>query len=164
MADNLPLELTIDKASKTVTITRAFNASQDMVWDAFTRSEFLDQWNAPKPFTARTKYMDFSVGGKRFYAMVSPDGQERWILQTYLVINPKTHFKYFNVFADANENPDQFGSEWDISFSEQAGLTTVQISIFNESLERLERMLELGFKEGYAASMANLEALLENMQ
>ena len=108
--------------------------------------------------------MDFSVGGKRFYAMVSPDGQERWILQTYLVINPKTHFKYFNVFADANENPDQFGSEWDISFSEQDGLTTVQISIFNESLERLERMLELGFKEGYAASMANLEALLENMQ
>jgi uncharacterized protein YndB with AHSA1/START domain len=164
MTNNLPFDFTVDKAAQTVTITRAFDASPDLVWDAFTRAEFLDQWNAPKPFSARTKYMDFVEGGKRFYAMVSPDGQERWILQRYLAINPKTHFKYYNVFADADENPDQFGSEWDITFSEKDGLTTVCITIFNESFERMEKMLEFGFKEGYSASLANLEALLENMQ
>ena len=37
---------------------------------------------------------------------------------------------------------------------------TVHISIYNESLERMERMIEMGFTEGYNASMLNLEALL----
>tara|TARA_B100000508_G_C11306030_1_gene202251 strand:+ start:196 stop:522 length:327 start_codon:yes stop_codon:yes gene_type:complete len=108
--------------------------------------------------------MNFEVGGKRFYAMVSPDGQEGWILQEYKSITPKTNFKLFNVFADKDENPAPFGSDWDYSFSEKEGITTVQITIFNESLERLERMIEMGFKEGYKASIENLEKVLASMK
>ena len=70
--------------------------------------------------------MDFKVGGRRFYAMVSPEGQERWSIQKYTSITPKTNFKYFNAFADKDENPELPGSEWDYNFSEQNGTTTVQ--------------------------------------
>ena len=156
------MEFIIDKETKTVSITKEFNAPRDMVWDAYTKPELLDQWWAPKPFTSRTKHMNFEVGGRRFYAMVSPDGQERWVLQKYTSITPKTNFKLFNAFADENENPESLGSDWDLNFREKDGKTTVHASIYNESLERLERMVEMGFREGTEAQLKNLEELLAN--
>jgi len=95
--------------------------------------------------------------------MVSPDGQERWALQKYTSISPKTNFKFFNAFADEDENPELPGSDWDLTFSEQDGTTKVSISIYNESLERLEKMVEMGFKEGTMAQLDNLEDLLAKL-
>ena len=153
----------MDKAAKTVFITREFDAELSLVWDAFTRPEILDQWTAPKPFKAKTKHMDFRVGGRRFYAMVSPEGLERWAIQKYTSISPKTNFKMFNTFADKDENPEQYGSEWDHSFSEQNGITKVSITIYNESLDRMEMVLTGGFTEGFKMTMKNLENLLATL-
>jgi uncharacterized protein YndB with AHSA1/START domain len=163
MNPNLTFDFTLDKSEKTVHITREFNAELSLVWDAFTKPELLDQWVAPKPWSSKTKYMNFEVGGKRFYAMVSPEGLERWSIQEYTSISPKTNFKMYNSFADVNENPELPGSEWDYNFSEQNGITKVSISIYNESLERLERMIAMGFKEGFTMSIDNLEHLLETL-
>src|SRR5918993_875067 len=162
MINNLLFEFTVDKAAKKVFITREFDAELSLVWDAFTKAEILDQWVAPKPFTSKTKYMNFEVGGKRFYAMVGPDGQERWALQEYTAITPKTNFKMYNAFADKEENPELPGSEWDYSFSEQNGRTTVSIIIYNESLERMERVMD-GFSQGMAMTLANLDTLLATL-
>ena len=95
--------------------------------------------------------------------MVSPEGDERWSVQKYTSITPKTNFKLFNAFADKDENPELPGSDWDLSFSEHADKTKVSISIYNESLERLERMIELGFVEGAKAQLKNLEELLATL-
>ena len=160
---SLLFDFTVDKAAKTVFITREFDADQSLVWDAFTKAELLDQWVAPKPWISKTKFMDFKVGGRRFYAMVSPDGQERWAIQKYTSISPKTNFKMFNAFADKDENPELPGSDWDYTFSEQNGKTTVRITIYNESLARMEKMIEMGFKEGFTVSMTNLENLLKTL-
>lgn len=163
MTTNLLFDFTVDKAAKTVFITREFDAELSLVWDAFTTPELLDQWTAPKPFTARTKHMNFEVGGRRFYAMVSPEGHEGWILQQYTSITPKTNFKMFNVFADKDENPQLPGSDWDFTFSEEGDRTKVHITIYNESLARMEKLIEMGFKEGYAVSLQNLDALLQTL-
>lgn len=163
METNLLFEFTVDKAAKTVFITREFDAELSLVWDAFTKAEILDQWNAPAPWSAKTKFMDFKVGGRRFYAMVSPEGLERWAIQTYTSISPKTNFKMFNVFADKDENPELPGSDWDYTFSEQNGKTTVRITIYNESLARMEKMIEMGFKEGFTVTVKNLENLLATL-
>src|SRR4026207_633285 len=162
MINNLLFEFTVDKAAKKVFITREFDAELSLVWDAFTKAEILDQWVAPKPFTSKTKYMNFEVGGKRFYAMVGPDGQERWAIQEYTAITPKTNFKMYNAFADKDENPELPGSEWDYTFSEKNGITKVSITIYNESLERLERILD-GFTQGMKMSLSNLENLLATL-
>ncbi len=163
MKNVLLFDFTVDKTTKTVFITREFDAGLSLVWDAFTKPEILDQWVAPKPWVSKTKFMDFKVGGRRFYAMVSPEGQERWAIQKYTSISPKTNFKYLNAFADKDENPELPGSDWDLNFSEQNGTTTVRITIYNESLARLEKMIEMGFREGYALSMKNLEELLTTL-
>ena len=160
---HLLFDFTVDKAAKRVFITREFDAELSLVWDAFTKADILDQWIAPAPFVSKTKYMNFKVGGKRFYAMVSPEGQERWAIQEYTSVTPKTNFKMFNAFADKDENPELPGSEWDYSFSEQNGITKVSIAIYNESLARLERMIEMGFKEGFKMSIENLEQVLARL-
>ena len=162
MNNSLLFDFTVDKAAKTVFITREFDAPLSLVWDAFTKAELIDQWIAPKPMTSKTKYQDFKVGGKRFYAMVSPEGQERWAIQEYTSITPKTNFKLYNAFADKDENPELPGSEWDHIFSEQNGTTKVSITIYNESLERLERILD-GFTQGMKMSLSNLENLLATL-
>jgi uncharacterized protein YndB with AHSA1/START domain len=160
--NGLLFDFTVDKATNTVFITREFDADISLVWDAFTKAELLDQWVAPKPMTSKTKYQDFKVGGKRFYAMVSPEGLERWAIQEYTSISPKTNFKMYNAFADADENPELPGSEWDHTFREQSGTTKVSITIYNESLERLERILD-GFTQGMKMSLTNLENLLATL-
>ena len=159
----MKMDFILDKQTKTVSITKEFAFELSLVWDAYTKPELLDQWWAPKPFASRTKVMDFRVGGRRFYAMVSPDGQERWALQKYTSISPKTNFKFFNAFADENENPQLPGSDWDLTFNEQDGRTKVSISIYNESLERLEKLVEMGFKEGTMSQLDNLEDLLAKL-
>ena len=163
MNNILQFDFTVDKTNKTVFVTKEFDADQSLVWDAFTTQEILDQWWAPKPWVSKTKFMDFKVGGRRFYAMVSPEGQERWLIQKYTSISPKTNFKMFNAFADKDENPELPGSEWDHTFSEQNGTTKVSITIYNESLARMEKMIEMGFKEGFTMSMTNLENLLTTL-
>ena len=163
MKTDLLFDFTVDKTAKTATVTREFDADLSLVWDAYTKQEILDQWWAPKPWASKTKFMNFEVGGRRFYAMVSPEGQERWAIQTYMSIRPKTNFKMFNTFADKDENPELPGSEWDFNFSEQNGKTKVSITIYNKSLERMEKMIEMGFKEGTAMTMKNLEELLATL-
>lgn len=163
MNNPLLFDFTVDKTAKTVFINREFDAELPLVWDAFTKPELLDQWVAPKPWSSKTKYMNFEVGGRRFYAMVSPEGQERWAVQEYTSITPKTNFKMHNAFADKDENRELPGSDWDYNFSEQNGITKVSITIYNDSLTRLEKMIEMGFTEGFKMSIDNLEKLLTTL-
>src|SRR5690606_15471039 len=121
------MDFEVNKETKTVTITAEFDAERDLVWDAYTTPELLDRWWAPKPWASRTKVMDFKVGGRRFYAMVSPEGVERWSVQRYTSITPKTNFKFFNAFADAEEKLELPGSDWDLSFIDQGAGTRVGI-------------------------------------
>jgi uncharacterized protein YndB with AHSA1/START domain len=163
MNSDLLFDFSVNKENKTVHIVREFNADLELVWKAWTTAELLDQWWGPKPMVAKTKFMNFEVGGRRFFAMVRSDGQERWLIQKFTSISPKTNFKTFNAFADKDENPELPGSDWDLNFSEQNGTTKVSISIYNESLERLEKVIEGGFREGTSMQLNNLSELLAKL-
>ncbi len=56
------------------------------------------------------------------------------------------------------------GSNWDLNFSEQNGITKVSITIYNESLERMEKMIEMGFKEGFTMTLNELNELLTTLK
>ena len=161
MKDNLLFDFTVDKATKTVFINKEFDAELSLVWDAFTKQEILDQWWAPKPWKSRTKFMNFEVGGQRFYAMVSPEGQEHWSIQKFTSISPTSRFQMLNAFADKDQNPELPASDWDFNFSEQDGTTKVSITIYNESLDRMEKMIEMGFEGGFTMTLNYLENLLK---
>ncbi len=71
--------------------------------------------------------MDFTIGGRRFYAMISPEGQEHWSIQEYISISTTTHFKISSAFTDNDENINDGlpSSKWDLNFSERNGTTLV---------------------------------------
>ncbi|HEY4064309.1 MAG TPA: SRPBCC domain-containing protein [Puia sp.] len=158
---SLLFDFTVDKATKTIHITREFAADLDLVWDAFTKAEILDQWIAPKPYKARTKEMDFREGGRWLYAMVSPVEVKCCSMVEYIKIQPKTSFSTKNTFADENAQPRGNGfSLVKNSFKEGAGITTVYVEkVFND-LATLEMMATNGFKEGTAAGYENLDEYL----
>jgi uncharacterized protein YndB with AHSA1/START domain len=155
---NLLFDFTVDKATKTIHITREFAADLDLVWDAFTKAEILDQWYAPKPYLARTKEMDFREGGRWLYAMVSPEQVLGWSLVEYIKIQPKTSFSSRNTFSDENGNPknDAFSMVKN-SFKPGVEITTVYVEKVFNNLSTLEMMATGGFKEGTAAGFENLD-------
>lgn len=164
MSNTLLFNFNVDKSTRTVTVDKEFDAELSLVWDAFTKAEILDQWWAPKPLLSKTKYMDFSVGGRRFYAMLNPDGAEiGWQLFQFTSITPKSNFKCLSVFTDQAEIPQLPGATWDLTFSEQNRITKVSISILFESFEELKKMIEMGFKEGITVTLAELENLLSTL-
>jgi len=164
MTHNLFFDFTVDKTSCAVFVNREFEAELAVVWDAFTEPKILDQWWAPKPWRSRTKYINFKVGGRRFYAMVSPEGQEHWSIQDFTAISPKLNFKFFATFSDKDENVNTElpGSEWNLDFSETNGITTVKITIKHKTLADLEHSIHMGLKEGFTMTLNYLEDLLQS--
>ena len=164
--NNLLFAFTVDESTNSVLITREFDAELSLVWDAFTKQEILDQWWAPKPLASKTKLMNFEVGGRRFYSMVWPEGQEHWGVEKYTLINPKTNIKLLASFTDKDENinAELPTSEWELNFIEQNGITKVSISVYFESLEELKKMIEMGFKEGFTMTINELTNLLKTLK
>ncbi|UWY30398.1 SRPBCC domain-containing protein [Flavobacterium sp. TR2] len=162
MKTDLLMNFSVDKENKTVNIKREFAAPLSNVWSAWTEASILDQWWAPAPFKSETKSMEFKEGGRRLYAMVGPEGTQGWSTFDYTSISPKTNFKYTSTFCDADGNPNsQFGSSyWNVSFSEQGDLTIVDITITRESFEELEKIIEMGFKQGFTSAMEGLDKIL----
>ncbi|KQO32686.1 ATPase [Flavobacterium sp. Leaf82] len=161
MKSNLLMNFTVDKETSTVNVKREFNASLLNVWSAWTEAEILDQWWAPAPWKSKTKRMEFKVGGQRLYAMLGPEGEEHWALADFTSISPKTNFKYLDAFCDSegNLNNDLPRSDWDVSFSEQENSTIVDIAIKHENLSDLEKIIEMGFKEGFTIAMQGLDEI-----
>lgn len=153
----------VDKDNKKVKVERSFNASLDLVWSAWTEPGILDRWWAPKPWKSETKSMDFKPGGRRLYAMVGPEGEKHWSLADYTSISPKTNFKYKDAFCDSEGkiNEDFPRSDWNVDFKEYDGSTIVNVEIYHKNLSDLEKIIEMGFKEGFTMSLQNLDEILE---
>ena len=158
-------DFTLDKATKTIHITREFAADLDLVWDAFTKAEILDQWMAPKPYRLKTKEMDFREGGRWLYTMVAPgvapEDVKRYSLVEYIKIQPKSSFSTKNTFAD--ENGNSIGNAFSLvknSFTAGAETTTVHVEKVFDDLATLEMFATNGFKEGTAAGFDNLDEYL----
>ncbi|MET3028469.1 SRPBCC domain-containing protein [Flavobacterium sp. UW10123] len=162
MKTDLLMIFSVDKENKRVDVKREFNAPLSNVWSAWTKAAILDLWWAPAPFKSETKSMEFKEGGRRLYAMVGAEGAQGWSTFDYTSISPKTNFKYTSTFCDAEGNPNSaFGSSfWDVSFSEQGDSTIVDIVITRDSFEELEKIIEMGFKQGFTSAMEGLDKIL----
>lgn len=159
---NLMMDFVVDKSNNTITVKREFAAELPLVWDAYTKSEILDLWWAPKPWKARTKTMDFREGGHWLYAMVGPNGEEHWAIAQYKHIKPQQSFVSVDAFTNAegviNTNMPQ--STWNLNFKAMGEHSVVDIVIQYQDIEHLEMIIKMGFKEGLGMGMQNLDELL----
>lgn len=161
MKDNLKFDFLVDKEKNTLTIRREFRADRQLVWDAYTKSELLEQWFAPKPLSAKTKSMDFRNGGHWIYAMVEPDGKEHWGRTDYLIIEPIDRYTALDAFCDENGeiNPDLPRANWDVNFKDLGSNAMVETIVTYKSLNDLETVIQMGMQEGLASAMERLDEL-----
>lgn len=154
--------LTKDVANRKIFVTRTFHAPLPDVWRAWTEPALLDQWWAPKPWRAETKSMDFREGGRWLYCMVGPEGDRQWCLNDYLTIVPQKRFIATDAFCDeqCNKNADFASMHWTVDFKSAGNATEVRVEITFARLEDLEKIMEMGFQEGFAAAHGNLDELL----
>src|SRR5687767_16002716 len=100
MNKTILMDFQVDKEAKQIKVTREFDAPLDLVWQAWTNSEILDQWWAPKPWKAVTKSMDFREGGTWLYYMQGPEGEKHWCKAEYKSIKPQKFFSWLDAFCD----------------------------------------------------------------
>ncbi len=167
MNSNLKFDFIVNKENNTVNVKREFAANLELVWEAWTNPEILDQWWAPKPYKTRTKSMDFREGGMWLYEMFNTETGKQdechWCKNDYHKIEHQKKFSGLDAFCDENGtvNTDMPRTLWTNTFTENAGTTTVSIVAKYESLADLEKIIEMGFKEGFTMALENLDQYIE---
>lgn len=163
MKSSLLMDFSVNRKNKKINVKREFAAPVLKVWAAWTKSELLDQWWAPKPWRAETKKMDFKVGGFWLYAMVSPEGERHWGRVDYKTIAPLKSFSARDAFCNENGIIDQTlpRASWTNVFNESDNSTVVTIAVVYDELSDLEKVIEMGVKEGFTAALENLDTLID---
>jgi uncharacterized protein YndB with AHSA1/START domain len=146
-------------------VERSFAAPLATVWKAWTQSELLDLWWAPKPWKAETKHIDFSEGGHWLYAMKGPEGEVHWAREDFHRIEAERYFTATDSFCDESGtiNAELPSMDWKNEFLEEEGGTRVRIEITLASEAALLTIVEMGFREGFTMAHRNLDKLLEDL-
>ena len=150
-------------AAKEIYISCEFSAPVEKVWKAFTEPDLIEKWIAPKPWTAKTKVMDFTVGGIWLYAMVGPEGQKHWSYAEFTAIETGSAISSTNMFSDEEGNtaPDTPKSYTTTKFSSIHGnRTKVDVVKAFTSEATIKMFVEMGFKEGTLMGYNQLDELL----
>lgn len=162
MKQNLLFDFTVNKENKTIHIRREFDACLELVWQAWTTAELLDNWCAPNPYRTETKTLNFSEGGFWHYALVSPEGKRHWNRYDYKKIEPNKIITELRVFSDENGvvNPDFPPTECTVIFCKMDGKTLVTITEKYTSPEMFEKMATGSHRKGFSSHLKNLDKLL----
>lgn len=152
----------VDRENNQIRVERSFRAPLDLVWAAWTEADILDQWWGPSPWRAETKYMDFREGGYWIYAMVGPENERHWSRADFVRIIPGQYFCGYDGFCDEEGNlmPSMPRNKWENTFTDQGDTTLVHVLLTFDTLEDLEKILAMGFREGFTAGLENLDRYL----
>ncbi len=151
--------------SRRLQVTRHFDAPIEHVWRAWTQSDLLEQWWAPKPWETKTKVFNFEEGGSWLYQIINPKEPGIWALIEFTSIKKCKSFDSISFFCDESgkknlELPVMYHKN---NFKDEGLATTVEIEItFNRESE-LKTIIEMGFETGFTSALKNLEELLEIM-
>ncbi len=152
----------VQKEARAIIVERSFNAPLDTVWSAWTEPSILCKWWAPKPYLCVIADLDFREGGRWSYYMQGPEGDRHYCFFDYERVKPKTSFSGRDGFCDEQGvvNTEMPRMKWESRFSERDGGTLVRTRIDFDSTEDLEKIVTMGFKEGFTTGLNQLDELL----
>lgn len=124
--------------TKTINITRVFEAPVELVWQMWSDEEKVKLWWGPEYFTCPFAKIDFRVGGTYLFSMEAPGGAQYWSTGTYTEIIKHLKIVASDHFADAQGNivPASYykmPGEWPdemivtVTFEENDGKTTMTL-------------------------------------
>lgn len=144
-----------DASTRTLTLKRVFNAPVKLVWEAWTNSDHVVQWWAPKGMKINVAEHDFKVGGKWKYTMPMPDGSLFISEGRYLEIVPCK-----KIVTTADFKPMTEGVELHVEFEEDGDKTNFIFSVIHATEEYCKQQEKMGFYNGWGSAFDRMEALI----
>jgi uncharacterized protein YndB with AHSA1/START domain len=94
--------------------------------------------------------------------MEGPDGSRHYCRADYETIVPNKSYTGLDAFCDEKGtiNTDFPRMHWQVQFNKSGNGTKVEVEITFPSEADMEKIIEMGFKEGFAAAHTNLDELL----
>jgi len=98
----------VSSAAEELVLTRVFDAPRELVFDAWTKAEHLQQWQgAPRGFTVTAQESDIRPGGGFRICMRSPEGVDHWLQGSYREITRPGRLVFTHAWLDAAGKPSQ---------------------------------------------------------
>lgn len=148
-----------DLKKRTLTIEKTFNAPVKVVWDAWTQSEHVVQWWAPKGMNVKVIEHNFKVGGKWKYSMPMPNGNEFVSEGTYIEI-----VDYKKIVTSADFKPMTEGVELHVYFEADGEQTKFIFSVIHPTEEYCKQQEKMGFYNGWGSAIARLETVVQTLK
>ena len=142
-----------------IVITRSFDAPRALVYEAWTNPKHTRRWmSGPDGWTMTVCEVDLRPGGLSRFVWENADGQSMEMTGEYLEVVPPERFVSIKSFGD-DLPPMTITHE----FKEEAGKTTVSMTMRYPSKEARDAALQTGMDEGMEIGFQRLDALLTTL-
>lgn len=140
-----------------IVMVREFNAPRRLVFDAFSKPELLKRWFGPRGWSLEVCEVDFRVGGGFRFVLRGPNGRQMGMRGVYREIAPPERSVHMESFDDYPGESQVTGV-----FVEQAGKTTLTVTVLYESQLVRDAVIKSGMEHGAAESYDRLAELLDS--
>ena len=154
-------KLKVEQKDKQLILSRVFQASKELVFQAYSSCEHLKHWWGPKTWPMDECEMDFKVGGTWKYCLRGPnEGDESWGSSVFEEIQRPDKIVYIDHFSDKDGNVNQEMPSLHITvlFHSEENGTRITVRVDLDSKQELEKLVEMGMAEGMNDSWDRLEA------
>jgi uncharacterized protein YndB with AHSA1/START domain len=139
-------------------MTREFNASRGMVFDALTKPDLLQRWLlGPPGWTMPVCEIDLRVGGKYRYVWENADGRKMGMGGTFQEIVRPSRVVATEVYEDYWTGGETLVTT---ELVETRGTTTLRMTVRYASQEARDAAIKMGATKGVEASYDRLDQLL----
>jgi predicted 3-demethylubiquinone-9 3-methyltransferase (glyoxalase superfamily)/uncharacterized protein YndB with AHSA1/START domain len=146
------------RGEREILMTRAFDASRDLVFEALTKPALVQRWLlGPPGWTMPVCEIDLRVGGRYRYVWRNQDGREMGVTGLYRSIERPGRIVHTENFDEA-----WYAGESLITTElvEKGGRTEMTATLLYESKDARDSVLKSGMEGGVTQSYDRLEALL----
>jgi len=146
-------------SEREIAMTRVFDATRRLVFEAWTNPEHLPNWMlGPRGWTMPVCEIDLRPGGAWHFVWRRSDGTEMGMRGVYREITPPKRLV----------STESWGGDWPetlntLILSEEDGKTTITNTVLYPSKEARDAALQTGMKEGVSESFDRLEEYLRTL-
>jgi uncharacterized protein YndB with AHSA1/START domain len=143
-----------------IVMTRVFDATPDLLFDALTKPELVKRWLlGPPGWSMPVCEIDLKVGGSYRYVWRNEDGREMGMGGKYREIVRPERIVHSEKFDEAWYPGEALVTT---TLVEKGGSTTLTTTMLMESREARDEVLESGMESGVAVSYDRLEEILSS--
>jgi uncharacterized protein YndB with AHSA1/START domain len=146
-------------SDREVVMTREVEAPRELVFDAWTKPEHVQQWMlGPSGWTMPVCEIDLRPGGEWHFVWARADGTEMDMRGEYREVTPPVRLV----------STESWGGDWPetintVTLSEEDGKTTITQTVLYPSREARDAALETGMKDGVSLSFDRLAEYVRTM-